>query len=122
MCVCVCVCVYGTVISKTVLKSVHVISTNFTSTFTVCITGNAVVPVKPCEHAQVGPNWDYDILLCHEGGSKDFATKISCTGSQTYSCFSGQSMLFGKPDCSSNVGQSYLHVPFCDGNINTRIH
>ena len=75
MCVCVCVCVYGTVISKTVLKSVHVISTNFTSTFTVCITGNAVVPVKPCEHAQVGPNWDYDILLCHEGGSKDFATK-----------------------------------------------
>ena len=32
--------------------------------------------MKPCKRAQVGPNWDYDVFLCHEGGSKDFATKI----------------------------------------------
>ena len=32
--------------------------------------------MKPCEHAQVRPNWEYDVFLCHEGGSKDFATKI----------------------------------------------
>jgi hypothetical protein len=34
-------------------------------------------PVQPCKCARVGPDWDYDVFLCHEGrSSKQFATKI----------------------------------------------
>ena len=47
------------------------------------ITGGvqtAVVSVVPCTRALIQlsdePKWEYDVFLCHEGGSKEFARKI----------------------------------------------
>ena len=38
------------------------------------------VPVEPCSHAFIQlsnePKWDYDVFLCHEGGSKALRRKL----------------------------------------------
>ena len=49
--------------------------------YSVIIGGaQMAVPVEPCTHAFIQlsnePKWDYDVFLCHEGGSKAFARKI----------------------------------------------